>query len=142
MKKKIIDLVLKIVLSLILLMPVLGMLGIFPAPTRDLYNTDIAFAFIQILMDIAYINYIMAIVNTLALIALWTKNETVAALLITPITINIVGFHLFLDGGLFTSGAMLANLLLLLNIYFLWKNRSTLKLLCKTGQKEQIANTM
>jgi len=121
--KKIINIVLKVVLSLILLFSVLGALGVFPAPTADMYNTPQGFEFIIMLSVAGYINYIMAIVNILALIALWTRREALATILILPITINIIGFHAFLDGGLFTSGAMLANLLLLLNLYFIWKNR-------------------
>ncbi len=121
--KKYTHIALKVVLSLVLIFPVLGILGIFPPPTADMYNTPEAFNFITMLSTAGYINYIMAIVNILALIALWTKREALAAILILPITINIIGFHAFLDGGLFTSGAMLANLLLLLNLYFIWKNR-------------------
>lgn len=120
---KIFNIILKIALSLLLLLPVMGILGILPPPTRELYNTDIAFAFIDMLTQTGYINYIMVVVNIAALIALWTRREALAALLITPITVNIVGFHLFLEGGLFTSGAILGNILLLLNAYFFWKNR-------------------
>lgn len=127
--KKYLHIVLKIVFSLILLLPVVGLLGVLPPPTRELYNTDIAFAFIQMLAETAYINYMMAIVHVAALIALWTRREALAALLMTPITANIIGFHAFLDGGLLTTGAVLANLLLLLNLYFLWRHREQYKLL-------------
>ncbi len=120
---KILNIILKVLLSLILFLPVFGALNIFPAPTRELYNTDIAFAFIQMLMTTAYINYIMSVVNILAIACLWSRREALAALIITPITVNIVAFHLFLDGGLLTSGAILANILLALNVYFLWRNR-------------------
>jgi hypothetical protein len=129
--KRIIHIVLKIILSLILLSPILGALSIFPPPTRELYNTDAAFAFINILAEIGYINYIIALVNLVAIFALWTKREAFGALIITPITVNIIGFHAFLDGGLLTSGAIMANVLLLLNIYFLWKNREAYKSLLK-----------
>ena len=37
---KIVNVVLKVLLSLILVLPILGLTGIFPPPTRDLYNTD------------------------------------------------------------------------------------------------------
>ncbi len=125
--KKYIHNFLKVILSLILIFPVLGILGIFPAPTRELYNTDLAFSFIQILGEAGYINYIMALVYLAALWALWTRREALAALLILPIVVNIIGFHAFLDGGLLTAGAVLANVFLLLNIYFLWKNRAQYK---------------
>jgi len=125
--KQIIHIVLKIVLSLFLLLPILGSLGVFPPPTRDLYNTDIAFAFIDILTQSGYINYIMTAVNIVALVALWTRREALGALLIAPITVNIVGFHIFLDGGLFAAGTVMGNVLLLLNVYFLWKSRERYK---------------
>ena len=127
--KKNIHIGLKVLLSLILLMPVLGTLGIFPEPTADLYNTAEAFDFIVTLNSAWYIMYMMAAVHIIALIALWTRREALAALLILPITLNIMGFHAFLDGGLLTGGAVMGNVLFLLNAYFLSKNCGTIKLL-------------
>ncbi|MDB5225637.1 MAG: hypothetical protein JWL87_589 [Candidatus Adlerbacteria bacterium] len=123
--KKVLHVASKVVFSLILILPVLGTTGIFGEATRDLYNTDLAFAFIQMLTSVMYINWIMAVVNVVALIALWTKREALAALLIAPITVNVVAFHFFIDGGLLTAGAGLADIMLLLNAYFLWKNRTS-----------------
>lgn len=125
--KKVIDIVLKILLSLLLVMPILGATGIFPAPTPDLYNTPQAYEYIRVLMDAKYITFMMAVVNVIALVCLWTKREPLAAILILPITLNIVGFHLVLDGGLFTAGAVMGNILLLLNGYFLWEYRASYK---------------
>lgn len=121
--KKAIDVVLKIILSLILLLPVVGLTGVMPPPTPDLYNTPEAFAFIEMLNDIRYISIIMAIVHVLALVCLWTRRTALAALLILPITVNVVGFHAFLDGGLLTAGAVLGNVMLLINAYLLWRHR-------------------
>lgn len=121
--KKFLNIFLKVLLSLILVMPILGATGIFPAPTPEMYNTDEAYAFIAMLMEGGYILVIEAIVFALAIICLWTKRVALAAILILPITVNIIGFHLFLDGGLFTPGAMMGNLLLILNVYFLWQER-------------------
>jgi putative oxidoreductase len=122
--KNVIHAILKVILSLILIVPIFGATGIFPEPTREQYNTELAFNFIQTLMnDASYIQYIIALVFALCIVLLWTKREALASFLIAPITINIVGFHLFLDGGLFTGGAIMGNLLLVLNIYFLWKNK-------------------
>jgi len=127
---KIIHIIAKVVLSLIFIMPIFGLLGLFPAPTRDLYNTDSAFAFIQFMTESAvYINYMMVGVFIVSLVALWTKREALAALLVSPITANIVGFHMFLDGGLFKSGAILALVLLVINIYLLYVNRDVLQIL-------------
>jgi hypothetical protein len=121
--KKYLDVFLKIVLSLLLLMPVVGALGVFPPPTADMYNSLEAFAFIEILMSVKYINIIMALVCALALVLLWTGRSALAVLLILPITVNIVAFHAVLDGGLFTAGAVMGNILFLLNAYFLWTSR-------------------
>jgi hypothetical protein len=125
---KILHNILKVLLALILLMPILGVLGIFPPPTRDLYNTDKAFDFINMLTTHAgYINYIIVLVFAVCIVLLFTRREALAAVLILPIMVNIVGFHMFLDGGLFTAGAIPAIALLLLDVYFLWKNRKQYK---------------
>ena len=120
---KIVNVVLRVILSLILVLPILGLTGVGPPATRDLYNTDEAFQFIETLNDVQYISIVMAVVHVLALVCLWTRRTALAALLILPITVNVVGFHLVLDGGLLTGGAVLGNVMLLLNAYFLWQNR-------------------
>ena len=123
--KKYIDVALKVILSLILLMPILGITGMLGQPTPDLYNTPEAYNFIMMLTELGYyINYAMVIVCALALVALWTKRTALAALLILPVTVNVVGFHLFLDGGLFTMGALLGNIMGLINLYLIWKHQS------------------
>ncbi len=121
---KIVNIILKVLFCLLLISPILGVLGIFPPPTADLYNTPQAFAFIEMLMQTKYISYLIAIVFALAIVLVATKRTALAALLVFPITLNIICFHAFLDGGLFTTGAIMANVLLLLNLYFLWQNRS------------------
>ena len=121
--KKAIDVVLKVILSLILVTPILGLVGVFPAPTQDLYNTPQAFAFIQTITEGRYISIIMAVVHVVALFCLWTRRTALAALLVLPITVNVVAFHAFLDGGLLTPGAILANVMLLINAYLLWQHR-------------------
>ncbi len=131
--KKVIDIVLKVLLSAILLMPILGAFGIFPEPTADMYNDPRAYEFIRILMDTGYIMIINSVVFFLAFVLLWTKRVALAALLLLPITVNIVAFHLVLDGGLFTSSALMGNVLLLLNLYFLWQQRAVYSVLVKKG---------
>lgn len=123
---KMIDIVLKVVLSLILVLPILGTLGIFPPPTQDLYNTPEAFQFISTLTEIRYINIIMSVVHVIALFFLWTRRTALAALLVLPITVNVVAFHLVLDGGLLTAGAVLGNVMLLINLYLLWTRQREL----------------
>jgi len=118
------NIILKVVLCLLLISPILGALGFFPAPTADLYNTPEAFSFIEALTASGYINVLIAVVFALALILIITKRTAVAVLLLLPVVVNIVAFHALLDGGLFTAGAMMGNLLLLLTAYFLYQNRA------------------
>ena len=73
--KTVLHIAAKVVLSLILLLPVVGATGMLGEATRDLYNTDIAFAFIEMLVETKYINYLMSAVHIVALIALWTRRE-------------------------------------------------------------------
>lgn len=122
--KKFIDTVFRVLLTLLLVMPIFGLLGVFPEPTRDMYTTDQAFSFIQLLMAGKYVLPIEGIVFAIAVGCLWTKRIALAALLILPFTVNIIGFHWFLDGGPFTAGAIMGNVLMVLNLYFLWQNRA------------------
>lgn len=128
--KKNIDPVLRVLLSLLLITPILGALKVFPGPTRNLYNTDQAFNFIQTIMG-TYLIYGIAVACVITILCLWTKRTALAALVILPITVCIVGFHMFLDGGLFTGGAIMGNILLVLNLYFLWQNRKEYERLLK-----------
>lgn len=129
---KILNIILKVLLCLILISPILGVLGVFPPPTPDLYNTPQAFAFINTLMQAKYINFLIALVFALAIILIATKRMAFAALILFPITLNIICFHAFLDGGLFTMGALMADALLLLNLYFVWQNRNRYMPLLRT----------
>lgn len=123
--KKYVHNALKTILSLIIIMPILGTLGIFPAPTREMYQSDVAFQFVSLLMNGAsYIGIVNAIVCVITLGALWTKREALGALVLLPLSVHIVLFHAFLDGGLFVAGAMMGNALLALNAYFLYKNKT------------------
>ncbi|MCF7831759.1 MAG: hypothetical protein K9M36_02655, partial [Candidatus Pacebacteria bacterium] len=121
--KKIINIILKIILSLIIIMPILGTLGIFPPATPDMYNTTKAYDFIIMITNAGYIMWIMTVVYIICLGLIIKNKMALVALLLLPITINIVGFHAFLDGGLLTPGAIMGNVFFLINIYFLWQNR-------------------
>lgn len=126
--KKAFKIFLKILLTLLLVTPILGVTGIFPAPTPEMYKTPEAYEFIAMLMAGKYIMIIEAIVFALAIVCLWSKRVALAALLILPITVNIVGFHLFLDGGLFTAGAVMADLLFVLNLTSYGKKEKSIAL--------------
>jgi hypothetical protein len=124
---KILNIVLRVLLCLLLISPILGAFGIFPPPTPDLYNTPEAFAFIEMMLEGRYIAYTISAIFAITIVLTIMNRMALAALLILPITVNIISFHMFLDGGLFTAGAVMANALLILNVYFLWQNRSQYK---------------
>jgi len=69
----------------------------------------------------------IVIAFVIAFVCLWTRREALAALLLLPVTVNILGFHAFLDGGLLTPGAIMGVLIFILNLYLLWKNRKQYK---------------
>ncbi|MBU3668422.1 MAG: hypothetical protein FGM57_00470 [Candidatus Taylorbacteria bacterium] len=130
---KILNIICKVVLTLLIATPILGTIGVFPPPTPDMYGNAVAYYFILILMSSGYVMYTMSVVFLISIFLLWTKREALAAILILPITINIVGFHAFLDNGLLVPGAIMGNILLILNLYFLWMNRKKyLPLLAKS----------
>ena len=120
---KIINVILKVVLCLIIAMPIVGALGFFPKPTPDLYNSPEAFSFINALYNAGYILYINAIVFAVSIALIIANRIALASILVLPITVNIVAFHMFLDGGLLTGGAVLGNIMLAINVYFIWQNR-------------------
>ncbi len=126
---KILNTIAKVVFGLIIALPVIGITGVFPPPTPDLYNTKLAFDFIEMLMNVMYINVIMAVVCAVTIYLMITRRMALAMLLVLPITVNVVAFHAVIDGGLFTAGASLGNLMLLLNLYFIWQNRMQYKTL-------------
>ena len=119
---KIVNTIAKVIFGLIVALPIPGALGIFPPPTPDLYSTTQAYEFIVSIMSVGYITTIMSVVCAITILLMITKRMAAAALLILPITVNVVAFHAWIDGGLFTGGAVLGNLMLVLNLYFLWQN--------------------
>ncbi len=132
---KIFNTICKVVFGLILAMPVLGTLGVFPPPTPDLYNTTQAYDFINTLMEVKYINVIMAVVCVISIGLMVTRRMALMALLILPITVNVVAFHTVIGGGPFPGGALLGNIMLALNLYFLWQNRSEYRALLEKHPK-------
>lgn len=121
--KRIIHVVLRVMFTLLCISPILGTLGVFPPPTPDLYTSQEAFAFIDTLLKAKYITIIMSLVFALSIVLVWMNRIAFVAILVLPFTVNIVAFHAFLDGGLFTAGAIMGNVLALINIYFLYTSR-------------------
>ena len=120
---KILNIILKVLLVLLLVMPILGTLGVFPAPTAEMYTTPEGWALIEILMSTGYIMYLIASVFAVSIVLILLNRMALAAILIAPISVNILAFHLFLEGGIFNGASVMADVLFLLNAYFLWQNR-------------------
>lgn len=114
----------KVIFSLIILLPIVSLIGILLGADiqakQEYYQTPEAFAFIKILMDSMYITVINSVIFAVGLVLIWTKRVALAMALILPISVNVVGFHAFLDGGLLTFGALMGNIMLALNLYFMW----------------------
>lgn len=120
---KILHWICRILLMLILIMPVLGTLGVFPSPTADLYTPQ-GWTFIEALMNSGYMMPALGIVFAVCLVLTIIGRTALMAVILAPLSVNVVLFHAFLDAGLFAPSAILANVLFLLNVYFLWENRA------------------
>lgn len=119
----------KVVFTLIILFPILSLIAIAfgydVEPKREYYATDEAYDFIVAIMNSGYITVLNAVVFALGIILAWTKRTALAALLVLPVTVNIVAFHAMLDGGLFTGGAVLGDILLITNLALMWYHRGS-----------------
>lgn len=125
---KIVRIVLRVLLCLLLAIPLLGTLGVFPAPTADLYTPN-GWAFMSALMGSGYMFPLLGIVSAVVVILTLMNKMALAAIVLAPMTVNVIAFHTFVDTGLFTPNASLGILLLVLNAFFLWDNRSKYKTL-------------
>jgi hypothetical protein len=127
MSNKYLYLVLKAIFSLLILLPVVSfvaiLLGQDISPKPEYYNTEVAYSFIKILMDTKYIVLTNSLIFAVSLVLLWTKRAALAAVLVLPVTYNIIAFHAFLDGGLLTGGAVMGDILFAINLYLIWYHR-------------------
>lgn len=119
---KTLNLVLRILLALILLMPVAGLLGIFPEPTAEMYTPE-GWAYMSALMNTGYMMPLLTLVFFICAILLLVGKTALAAILLAPVTVNIITFHWFLDEFPIGASSILGYVVLLLNLYFLWVNR-------------------
>jgi len=110
----------RVLFGLVLILPLLGALHIGPAPTADLY-TPAGWNFMSALMQTGYMIYVLGLISFICLVLVIMNRTALAAVLIAPITVNIVLFHAFLDP---TPALALipAAILLVTNVYFLWLN--------------------
>ncbi len=125
---KILRVILRILLILVLIMPVLGVLGVFPAPTADMYPPN-GWAFMSALMAVGYMMPLVGATCAVCAVLLAINRTALAAIILAPFTVNVVLFHIFAEYGLFHPSAILADLLLILNAFFLWTERKKYKAL-------------
>ncbi len=119
---KILTNVLRVLLILLLLTPILGATGVFPAPTADLYTPN-GWVFMSALMASNYMMPLLAILCAVVIVLLVMNRTAAAAALLAPMSLNVILFHAFTDTGLISPSASLGIPLFLLNAYFLWINR-------------------
>ena len=116
------NLVLRILLGLFLLMPVAGALKLFPEPTAEMYSPE-GWAFMSALMNTGYMMPLIALLSLVCGVLFLMNRTALAAALLAPFTVNVIGFHLFLDAATISAPAIPAYILLVLNAYFLWINK-------------------
>lgn len=125
------NLVLRIVLTLLLLMPVAGALGLFPSPTAEMYGTTESWNFISALMQTGYMMPLIGGIFALCAILLFTGHQALSALLLLPLTVNIMMFHWFTNASPISAESALGYILMVLNAYLLWYNRQKYQVLLK-----------
>jgi hypothetical protein len=120
---KILTLVLRILLILLLVMPVLGGLGVFPPPTADMYPTPEGWAYMSAMMETGFMMPVLATLCGVCALLMIMNKTALAAALLAPFTVNVMLFHWFLDPTPIGPSSVMAYILLVLNAYFLWINR-------------------
>lgn len=125
---KITRIVLRVLLALLTLLPVLGTAGVFPAPTADLYTPN-GWAFMEALMNATYLMPLLGITFFATLVLTIMNRMALAAIILAPVSVNILCFHAFVDTGLISPSASLGIVLFLLNAFFLWDKRKKYKAL-------------
>lgn len=125
---KILNGIARVLLVLLLIMPVLGTLGVFPAPTADLY-TQQGWAFMSALMATGYMMPLLGITCAVCLVLFAIGRTALGAVILAPFTVNVILFHIFLDAMPVSAASSMGWLLLVLNAYFLWINRKKYKTL-------------
>ncbi len=97
-----------------LFMLFIGLNGLFQFVGEPNFN-EAGMAFLMALFNSGYIIPIISVINILVAVSLLTnKYVALAMILLAPITLNYVFFHLFLD----MAGVVAALIPALLNIYF------------------------
>lgn len=119
---KILRIVLRVLICLLLVTPILGATGVFPAPTAELY-TPSGWAFMSALLNSGYLMPLIAILCSVCIVLFAIGRTALAAILVTPLAVNVICFHAFVDTGLISPSASLGIPLMLITLFFLWDNR-------------------
>lgn len=120
---KVVNTILQLLFGLFLLMPVAGAFGFLPPPTEEMFTPE-GWAFMSALMNTGYMLPLMAGICLVCALLLFAGRTALAAVLLAPFTVNVIAFHWFLDATPVSASSSLAYVLLALNLYFLWVNRS------------------
>jgi putative oxidoreductase len=113
----------KVLLGLLCILPILGTLGVFPAPTADMYTPE-AWAFMSAMMNTGYIMPLLGVSFAICFVLLVLNKTALMAVMLAPLTVNIMLFHWALDAAPVSGNSVMAYVLLVLNVYFLRINWS------------------
>jgi hypothetical protein len=76
-----------------------------------------------------YMLPLLAILSAVCIVLLILKKDALAAVLLAPMSVNVICFHTFVDTGLISPSAILGIMLFVLNAFFLWVNREKYRIL-------------
>ena len=122
----------KIVFSISLvfgiILVILGVMAFMNLPLPDFYPPK-ALAFLQALGDTGYMNYVTGIIQILVgLMFITRRYVALGAVILMPISFNIVIFHLFLDLKTIIPGLII----FALNIFILYTEHDKYKSLLRS----------
>jgi len=119
---KILHTTLRILLGLFLLMPVAGVTGLIPEPTAEMYTPE-GWVFMSALMSSGYMMPLIAITCGICAVLFLANRTALAAVLLAPFTVNVIAYHWFFDPTPISAESSLAYVLLVLNVFFLIRNK-------------------
>ncbi len=118
---KVIHIIMRVLFGLVLLLPVLGALNVFPAPTADMYTPQ-AWAFMQALTVTGYMLQLIGLTGFVGLVLVIIGRTALAAVIIAPLSLNVALFHITLDHSPLAA-VIPGTILVVCNVYFLWAER-------------------
>lgn len=119
---KILHTTLRILLAVLLLIPVAGVIGLFPEPTAEMYSPE-GWIFMSALMTSGYMMPLIGITCAICAVLLVMNRTALAAVLLAPFTVNVIVYHWFFDPTPISAASIPAYVLLVLNLFFLVRNK-------------------